>query len=102
MNRTKIEVITYICILYCQSNSYFYFLSNLDGFPDILNYIKRNGGVGTAKNAKSSRLTSWQYDINVSKQTTLLDGVDVETPKWRVSMEGLIDRVHENMNPSLM
>ena len=47
-----------------------------------------------SQNAKSSRLTSWQYDVNVSKQTTLLYGVDVGTPKWRVSMGGLIDRVH--------
>ena len=25
------------------------FLANLAGFPDILNYINRNGGFGTAK-----------------------------------------------------
>ena len=66
----------------------FYFLSTLAGFPDILNYIKCNGGVGTAKTP--------------NLQTTLLDRVDVGTPKWRVSMGGLIDRVHEAMNPSLM
>ena len=40
--------------------------------------------------------------INVSKQTTLLDGVDVGAPIWRVSMGGLIDRVHAAINLSLM
>ena len=35
-------------------------------------------------------------------KTTLLDGVDVSTPKWRVSMGCLIDRDHEGMNPTLM
>ena len=54
------------------------------------------------KNAKSPHLTSWQYDVNVSKQTTLLNGVDFGTPKWCVSMGGLIDRVHEAMNLSLI
>ena len=46
---TKIEFITYIYILYYQFIIKFYFLSNLAGFPDILNYINRNGGFGTAK-----------------------------------------------------
>ena len=41
---------------------------------------------------------NWIYflnDVNVSKQTTLLDGVEVGMPKWRVPMGGLIVRVHE-------
>ena len=40
-------------------------------------------------------LTSLRYDVNVSKQATLLDGVDVGTPKWRVSFgrtHGLLNR----------
>ena len=65
-------------------------------------YIKRNGGFGTAKNAILPRLTSWRYDVNISKQKKLLDGVDVGTPKWRISIGCLIDHVHEAMNPSLM
>ena len=36
------------------------------------------------------------------KQTTLLDSLDFGTAKWRVSMGGLIDRVHEAMKTSLM
>ena len=58
--------------------------------------------VRNSQNAKSPRLTLSRYDVNVSKQTTLLDGVDIGTPRWRVSMGGLIDRVHEAMNPSLI
>ena len=58
--------------------------------------------VRNSQNAKSPRLTSWRYDVNVSKQTTLLDGVGVGRPKWRVCMGCLIDRVHEAMNPSLI
>ena len=74
-----------------------------------------------SQNAKSLHLTSWRYDVNVSKQTTdmdtchlgvptstlsntvmALDGIDVGTPKWCVSMGCIIDQVHEAMNPSLM
>ena len=32
----------------------------------------------------------------------LLDGDDVGTAKVCVSMDGLMDRVHEGMNPSVM
>ena len=35
---------------------------------------------------------------NVSKQTTLLDGVDVGPPKQRVCWRGLNRYVHEAMN----
>ena len=31
----------------------------------------------------------------------LLESIDFGTPKWRVSMGGLIDRVHEAMDTSL-
>ena len=37
MNITKIELITYIYILYYQSSINFQFSPNLAGFPDILN-----------------------------------------------------------------
>ena len=37
MNRPKIEFITYIYILYYQTSNDFKFLTNLAGFPDILN-----------------------------------------------------------------
>ena len=35
---------------------------------------------------------------NVNKQTTLLDGVDVGLPKWRVCGRGLNRSIHEGMN----
>ena len=42
----------------------------------------------------------YDYDIyaNVSKQTTLLDGIHVGPPKWRVCGHGLNHTVHEGMN----
>ena len=46
---TKNSFITYIYILYFQFIIKFQILANLAGFPDILNYIDRNGGFGTAK-----------------------------------------------------
>ena len=49
MNIPKIEFITYIYILYYQSSINFLFLTNLAGFPDILNYIRLNVGFGIAK-----------------------------------------------------
>ena len=39
-----------------------------------------------------------QRHTNVSKQTTLLDGVDVGPPKWRVCGSALSLSVHEGMN----
>ena len=39
-----------------------------------------------------------QRDANVSKQATLLDGLDVSPLKWRVCGCGLIRFVHERMN----
>ena len=38
-----------------------------------------------------------QCQANVSKRTTLLDGVDVGLPKWRVCGRGLNRFVHEGM-----
>ena len=35
---------------------------------------------------------------NLSKQTTLLDGVDIGPPKWRVCGCGLNQSVHEGMD----
>ena len=35
---------------------------------------------------------------NISKQTTLLDGVDVGPSRWRISLRGLNRSVHEGMN----
>ena len=40
----------------------------------------------------------FQRHPNVSKQTTLLDGVDVCSSKWRVCWRGLNRSVHEGMN----
>ena len=39
-----------------------------------------------------------QRHANVSKQTTLLDNVDVGLPKWLVCGRGLNRSVHEGMN----
>ena len=39
-----------------------------------------------------------QRHTNVSKQTTLLDGVDVGSSKWRVCGRGLSRCIHEGMN----
>ena len=39
-----------------------------------------------------------QRHANVSKQATLLDGLDVSTFKWRVFGCGLNQLVHEGMN----
>ena len=39
-----------------------------------------------------------QRHANVSKQATLLDGLDVSTLKWRVCGCGLNRFVHEGMN----
>ena len=39
-----------------------------------------------------------QRHENVSKQTTLLDGVDVGRPQWRVCGRGLNRSVYEGMN----
>ena len=38
-----------------------------------------------------------QCHTNVNNQTTLLDGVDVGTPKWRVCGRRLNRSVHEGM-----
>ena len=39
-----------------------------------------------------------QRHANVSKQTTLLDGVDVGPSKWRVCGHGFNRSIHEGMN----
>ena len=39
-----------------------------------------------------------QHHADVSKQTTLLDGVDVGPSKWHVRGRGLNRSVHEGMN----
>ena len=80
MNRPKIEFITYIYILYYQSSINFQISPNLAGFPNILH----NGGFETAKCEISElnvMMICVQLHTNVSKQTTLLDGVDVGPPK---------------------
>ena len=80
MNRPKIEFITYIYILYYQSSINFQISPNLAGFPDILH----NGGFGTAKcqvSALNVMVICVQLHTNVSKQTTLLDGVNVGPSK---------------------
>ena len=80
MNIPKIEFITYIYILYYQSSINFQFSLNLADFPDILKEIRHNVGFGIAKtpnfcdNVMAIRI---QRHANVSKQATLLDGLDV-------------------------
>ena len=39
-----------------------------------------------------------QGHVSISKQTMLLDGVDVGPSKWRVCGRGLNRSVHEGMN----
>ena len=39
-----------------------------------------------------------QRHTNISKQMTLLDGVDVGPLKWRVCRRGLNQSVHEGIN----
>ena len=80
MNRPKIEFITYIYILYYQSSINFQISPNLAGFPDILH----SRCFGTAKcqiSALNVMVICVQLHTNVSKQTTLLDGVDIGPPK---------------------
>ena len=38
-----------------------------------------------------------QRQANISNQTTLLDGVDIGPPKWRVCGRGIKQFVHEGM-----
>ena len=49
----------------------------------------------SARNVMARRV---QRHANVSKQATLLDGLDVSPLKWRVSGCGLNRFVHEGMN----
>ena len=80
--QTKIKFITYIYILYCLSSINFQFSYNLAGFLDILNYTRHKRGLGTAKTQNSrAKCHDDVYTHDVSKQTTLLDGVDVGLPK---------------------
>ena len=66
-----------------------------------LNYTRHSGGLGTAKTpipAFNVMTRHARHQIIVSKQTTLLDGVDVGPPKQRVCWGGLNRTVHEAMN----
>ena len=94
MNIPKIEIITYICILYFQSSINFQFSHNLAGFPDILNYIRHKVGFGIAKTPN----VRVQCQANLSKQEMLLDVLDVSPLKWRVCGCGFNRLVHEGMN----
>ena len=80
---TNIDFITYIYIIHYQLSINFQLLSNLAGFPDIFNLIRRNR-FQNSQNAKFLRLTSWQYVFNEMQTsvnlTMLLDGVDVGPP----------------------
>ena len=50
------------------------------GFPNLSNYIKRTVlEVSEQPIARSPRITSWRYDVNVSKETMLMNDVDVGT-----------------------
>ena len=84
MNPPKIEFIAYIYILYYQSSINFQFSPNLAGFPDILNYIRHNVGFEQSKrqfSALNIMEIRVQRHANVSKQATLLDGLDVSPLK---------------------
>ena len=84
MNRPKMEFITYIYILFYQSSINFQISPNLAGFRDILNQIRHNVGFGTAKcqiPTLNVMVIHVQLNTDVSKETTLLDGVDVGPPK---------------------
>ena len=39
-----------------------------------------------------------QRHANISKQTTLLEGIDVGSPKWHVCVRDINRSVHEGMN----
>ena len=69
------------------------------GFSDILDSIRHKGGLGIAKTPISAHNVAIrvQSHANVSKQTTLLDSVDVGPPKWRVCGRSLNWSVHEGM-----
>ena len=82
----------YYYILKCLSSTNFQCSYNLVGFLDISNYARHKGGLGTAKPPIP------MFNINVSKQSTLLDGIDVGPPKQRVCWRGLNRSVHEAMN----
>ena len=100
-NKPKIEFITYIFILYYLSSINFLFSPNLAGFPDTLNKAditevseepKRQISVLNIMGIRVKRHT------NVSKQTTLLDGVDVGPPIRGVCGRSLNWSVHEGTN----
>ena len=48
-------------------------------------YTKNKKNFSGEVNWVHQALTSYikRYDVNASKQITLLDGVDIGTPKWR-------------------
>ena len=83
----------------------FRFSPDLSGFSGYfaLNQTKRR--FWNSQNAKFSHFVmaiSDQYHANVSKQTTLLDGIDVGPPKWCVCGRGLNQFVHDDMNTNSM
>ena len=92
MNRPKIKFITYIYILYYQFNFHltwlFFWIFGIKA--DITEERQIS-----ALNVKAIRD---QRHANVSKQTTLLHGVDVGPPKWRVGGRGLNRPFPEAMN----
>ena len=83
MNRQKSNLLLiFIFYIVCQV-PIFNVSCNLAGFLDILNYTIHNGGLGTAKTpipACNVMTIRALRQTNVSKQTTLLDGVDVRPP----------------------
>ena len=81
MNLPKSEFIAHIYILYYQSSINFPFSPNLAGIPEL--------------NVMVIRV---QRHANISKQATLLGGLDVSPLKWRVFGCGLNRFVHEGMN----
>ena len=87
---------TNIYILNNQSSIKYQFSPTLAGYLDILNLIRHNGGFGIAKTpnfALNVMAIRDQRHANVSKQTSLLGGLDVGTPKWCLSCLALFDWV---------
>ena len=84
MNRQQSNLLLYLDFILSVKHQFSY---NFAGFLDILNYTRHNGGFGTAKSPNpvfNVMTIRARRQSKFSKQTTLLDGVDVGPPKQRV------------------
>ena len=98
MNRQKSNLLLiFIFYIVCQVSIFI----QVGWFSGYLNYTRHNGGLGTAKTpipAFNVITIGNRRQTNISKQTTLLDGVDVGPPKQRLCLRALNRSVHEAMN----